>query len=95
MLNVLCILEALRHKYHHARTSTWVNQKRYRTTPYFFFFAYGLKCETCYVNLFREKLSKKVHATVPKGIVGGFEFLVLQRNLKELHKRPWTNVSEC
>ena len=40
-------------------------------------------------------MSKKVHATVPKGIVGGFEFLVLQRNLKEWHKRPWTNVPEC
>ena len=35
-------------------------------------------------QLFRERLSEKVLATIPKGIVGGFEFSVLQRNLKEL-----------
>ena len=34
------------------------------------------------VQLFRERLSEKVHATIPKGIVGGFECTVLQRNLK-------------
>ena len=28
------------------------------------------------------KVVGKVHATIPKGIVGGFEFFVLQRNLK-------------
>ena len=28
--------------------------------------------------------SPEVHGTIPKGIVGGFEFTVLQRNLKEL-----------
>ena len=33
-------------------------------------------------QLFRERLSEKVYATIPKGIVGGFEFAVLQRNLK-------------
>ena len=27
-----------------------------------------------YIQLFRERLSEKVHATIPKGIVGGFEF---------------------
>ena len=37
----------------------------------------------------------KVHATIPKGIVGGFEFTVLQRNLKEWHWRPRTYVCEC
>ena len=42
------------------------------------------------IQLFQESLSEKVHATIPKGIVGGFEFNVLQRNLKEWHKRPWT-----
>ena len=36
-----------------------------------------------HIQLFREMLSEKVHATSPKGIVGGFEFTVLQRNLKE------------
>ena len=40
-------------------------------------------------------LSKKVYATIPKGIVGGFEFTVLQRNLKEWHEGPWTYVCEC
>ena len=35
MLNVLYILEALRHNEYHARTSTWMNQKGYRTTVYF------------------------------------------------------------
>ena len=38
-----------------------------------------------YIPLFRERLSKK-HMTLPIGIVGGFEFTVLQRNLKELHE---------
>ena len=45
-----------------------------------------------YIQLFRERLSEKVHATIPKGIVGGFEFTLLQRNLKEWHERPWTYV---
>ena len=26
-----------------------------------------------YIQLFRERLSEKVHPTIPKGIVGGFE----------------------
>ena len=39
------------------------------------------------IQLFRERLSEKVHATIPKGIVGGFEFSVLQRNLKELARK--------
>ena len=30
-------------------------------------------------QLFQERLSEKVHATIPKGIVVGFEFTVLQR----------------
>ena len=38
---------------------------------------------------------EKVHATIPEGIVGGFEFTVLLRNLKELYERPWTYVREC
>ena len=42
------------------------------------------------IQLFRERLSDKVHATTPKGIVGGFEFTVFQRNLKEWQERPWT-----
>ena len=38
---------------------------------------------------------EKVHATIPEGTVGGFEFTVILRNLKELHERPWTYVREC
>ena len=34
------------------------------------------------IQLFRGRLSEKVNATIPKGIVGGFDFTVLQRNLK-------------
>ena len=41
-----------------------------------------------YIQLFRERLSEKVHATNPKGIVGGFELTVFQRNLKEWQERP-------
>ena len=48
-----------------------------------------------YIQLFRERLSEKVHATNPKGIVGGFELTVFQRNLKEWQERPSTYVCEC
>ena len=44
---------------------------------------------------FRERLSEKEHATIPKGIVGGLGLTVLQRNLKEWHERPWTYVCDC
>ena len=40
-----------------------------------------------FIQLFWERLSEKVHATIPKGIVGGFEFTVRQRNLKELTRK--------
>ena len=39
------------------------------------------------IQLCRQRLSEKVHATILKGIVGGFEFTVLQRNLKELARK--------
>ena len=42
-----------------------------------------IKKTNCNIQLFRERLSEKVHATIPKGIVGGFEFTVIQRSLKE------------
>ena len=32
-------------------------------------------------SYFRER-SEKVHATIPRGIVGGFKFTVVQRNIK-------------
>ena len=47
------------------------------------------------IQLFRERLSDKVHATTPKGIVGRFEFTVFQRNLNESQERLWTYVYEC
>ena len=40
------------------------------------------------LQLFRERFSEKVHATLPKGIVGGKKFTALQGNLKEWHERP-------
>ena len=40
-----------------------------------------------YIQLFRERLSEKVHMTIPKGIVDGFEFSVLQRNVKKLAQK--------
>ena len=40
-----------------------------------------------HLQLFRERLSGKVHATILKGIVGGFEFPFFQRNLKELARK--------
>ena len=39
------------------------------------------------IQLFRERLLENVHAAIPKGIVGGFEFTALQRNLKELARK--------
>ena len=38
------------------------------------------------IQLFQERLSEKVHATMLKGIVGSTEWPVLQWNLKEWHK---------
>ena len=39
------------------------------------------------IQLFPERLSGKVYATILKGIVGGFEFSFFQRNLKELARK--------
>ena len=40
--------------------------------------SYGELIESEAIQLFRERLSEEVHATIPKGIVGGFESTVLQ-----------------
>ena len=48
-----------------------------------------------FIQLFRERLSEKVHPTIPKGIVGAFECTVLQRNLKEWHGRSRAYLCEC
>ena len=42
-----------------------------------------------------EKVSEKVHGTILKDIVGGFEFTIVQRNLEEVHERPRIYVCEC
>ena len=47
------------------------------------------------IPLFGERLSEKVHTTILKGIVGGLEFTVFQRTLKDWHERPWKYVCEC
>ena len=36
------------------------------------------------IQLFRERLSEKVHATIPKSIVGGFEFTVLSKKFERM-----------
>ena len=41
-------------------------------------------------SYFKKGCRKKVHATIPKGIVGDLEFTVFQRNFKEWHEKPWT-----
>ena len=43
-----------------------------------------------YIQLFRKSLLEKVHATIQRGIVVGFEFTVLQRKWIEWQERPWT-----
>ena len=47
-----------------------------------------------HIQLFRERLSEKEHATIPKGIVGGFEGTVYQRSLKGWYGRPRTYVCQ-
>ena len=37
-----------------------------------------------YIQLFRKRLSEKVHATIPIGIVGGFEITVLHGNFERM-----------
>ena len=47
------------------------------------------------VQLFRKRLSEKVHATIPKGIVGGFEITVLHRNFERMAREAVDYVCEC
>ena len=47
------------------------------------------------IQLFQERLSEKVHATIPKGIVGDFELTVFQRNFKDWQERPETYLCVC
>ena len=70
----------------------WIGE---RDCLLFFVFVLFVCLFVCFYHLFRERLSEKVHATIPKGIVGGFEFPVVPKNLKEWQEMPWTYVCEC
>ena len=47
------------------------------------------------IRLFRKRSSEKVHATIPKGIEGGFEITVLHRNFERTVREAMDYVSEC
>ena len=47
------------------------------------------------IQLFRERWSENVHATITKCIVADFELTVLQGNVKEWLERPSMYVCEC
>ena len=49
----------------------------------------------CIYSYFEKGCRKKCTRQSREGIVGGFEFTVLQRNLNEWHERSWTYVCEC
>ena len=70
----------------------WIGE---RNCPLFFVFVLLVCLFVCFYQLFRERLSEKVHATIPKSIVGGFEFPIVPKNLKEWQEMPWTYVCEC
>ena len=52
-------------------------------------YGYQARVGPC-IQLFQERWSEKVHATIPKGIVGDFEFTVFQKNFKEWHENHGT-----
>ena len=61
-------------------------------------------CDICYnskklifykIQIFRKMLSEKVHATIPKGTVGGFEITVPHRNFERMAREAMDYVSEC
>ena len=59
------------------------------------YFIYGYMAD---IQLFRERLWEKVHTTIPKGIVGGFEFTVLQKiwkngTVRRGHRRMFANAN--
>ena len=47
------------------------------------------------IQLFRKRLSEKVNATIPKGIVGDFEITVLHRNFERMAREAMDYVTEC
>ena len=72
----------------------WI-EKRYGEDGITYLLKGGAKQTGHGIQLFRERLSEKGHATIPKDIVGGFVCPVLQRNLKEWHERPRKYVRKC
>ena len=44
------------------------------------------------IQLFRERLPEKVHATIPKGTVGGFKFTVLLKKFEIIGTKGRGNV---
>ena len=75
------------------RIEAWTKQLTFLASMFFSQFRprdvlqgiYLLSFHKLRIQLFPERLSEKEHATIPKGIVDGFEFDIPQRNLKELH----------
>ena len=45
-----------------------------------------------HIQLFRERLSGKVHATILKGIVGGFEFSFFSKKFERIGTKGHANV---
>ena len=54
-----------------------------------------VKLRSFVYSYFEKGCWEKVHATISKGILGGFGFSVLCRNLKQWQERPWTYVCQC
>ena len=48
-----------------------------------------------YTAISRKVVGKNVHATIPKGVVGGFEITVLHRNFERMAREAMDYVSEC
>ena len=48
--------------------------------------------KVAYTASFEKGCRKKMHATIQKGIVGGFDCTVFQSNLNEWYERPRTYV---
>ena len=48
-----------------------------------------------YIQLFRERLSEKVHATSPKRIVGAFRFNVFQKKFERMALEAMEYSCEC
>ena len=67
----------------------------FRPWEVYFITKYNMQFSLC-IQLFRERLSGKVHATILKGIVGGFEFsFFFKESWKNWYERLCKCVCEC